>query len=91
VTRWQDTGRPADAARDKTATRAARAQALAAALAVASTQDEVAEALVAHACAAFGAVGIVIARLSASGVVGAALDAPRAFGEDDRTLALAVA
>jgi PAS domain S-box-containing protein len=51
------------AARERTA----RLQALTAALSTASTLDEVAAAVVAQATAAFGAVGMVIARLSPDG------------------------
>lgn len=54
----------ADEARTETSRSAARLQALAAALSVASTEEEVAEAVVTHATEVFGAVGVVIARVS---------------------------
>ncbi|GLC28556.1 PAS domain-containing protein [Roseisolibacter agri] len=57
----------AEAALAATARRAERLQALSAALAVASTVDEVAQAVVAHAAAVLQAVGIVIARLAPDG------------------------
>ena len=56
-----------EAARVRAAERAERLQALTAALSVAATPDEVAEAVVEHATSVFGAVGTVIARLSDDG------------------------
>jgi hypothetical protein len=57
----------AEAARLRAAARAERLQALTAALSVAATPDEVAAAVLEHAASVFGAVGIVIARLSDDG------------------------
>ena len=56
--------RTAEAALTAAALRAERHQALSAALSIASTVDEVAEAVVTHATAVFGAVGTVIARVA---------------------------
>jgi signal transduction histidine kinase/PAS domain-containing protein len=53
----------AEAARERTA----RLQALTAALSTASTVDEIAAAVVAHATPAFGAVGVVVTRVSPDG------------------------
>jgi PAS domain S-box-containing protein len=62
------TGRQeAEAARVEAAVRAECLQALTAALSTASTPDQVAAAVVAHATAVFGAVGVVVARVSADG------------------------
>ena len=57
----------ADAARSRTTIRAARLQALSAALSTASTQQDVAHAVTAHAGDVFNAVGIVIARFTPDG------------------------
>jgi signal transduction histidine kinase len=57
----------ARAARILIATRTARLQALSGALALASTQQEVAEAVVAHAASVLEAAGLVIAQISADG------------------------
>ena len=55
------------AAYEESATRADRLQALSGALSMASTVDQVAEAVVANATAVFGAAGTVIARLTTDG------------------------
>ena len=57
----------AEAARAADSARAERLQALSAALSMASTPDEVAQAVVARAAAVLGAVGMVIARLTPDG------------------------
>ena len=57
----------AESARVRAAARAERLQALTAALSVAATPDDVAEAMVEHAASVFGAVGVVVGRLSDDG------------------------
>ena len=61
------TRRLLELAREESAARADRLQSLSAALAIASTVDQVAQAVVANATAVFGAAGTVIARLTSDG------------------------